>query len=107
MLDVLEVTDENVRATASDVAAAWVALEAASTARRVATPQDAEALRRCAQTWLGRARGQKRGDKTQSRRALPMLVLARLVDYRLSHPQAPLGAGAVLRVWWGSVVGRF
>ncbi|HEY9164402.1 MAG TPA: squalene/phytoene synthase family protein, partial [Magnetovibrio sp.] len=46
MLDVLGVTDETVRAAANDVAGAWAALDAATSARRVASLQDGEALRR-------------------------------------------------------------
>lgn len=107
MLDALGVTDQTVRAAAADVAGAWAALDAVMTARRIATPQDAEALRQFARTQVGRARTLVLEDKTQRKKALPVLVLARVVDERLASPHAPLGAGAVLRVWWGGLSGRF
>lgn len=102
MLDILGVHDASTREAAQSVGAAWVLIQAAHSHARSLTDGQAEHLRDQARSWLAQARA-----KQTHKAGLPALLLARLAERRLNAPDAPLGAGAVLSVWWGNLSGRF
>lgn len=102
MLDVLGVHDASTREAAQFIGAAWTLVQAAHIRPRGLTDGQAENLRDQARNWLKQAR-----TKPADKAGLPALLLARLVERRLNAPDAPLGAGAVLSVWWGNLSGRF
>lgn len=106
LVDALGVEDHEACAAARDVGTAWALTETLSSGRRVASNEDAAALRAHALALLGQARARSIA-KAHRRKALPVLLLARLAMRCLNNPHDPLGAGAVLSVWWGGVVARF
>ena len=106
LVDALGVTDAPARTAVHAVGTAWALIETLSSGRRVASNEDAAAIRDHAHALIDQARAHTI-PKAQRRAALPVLLLARLVKRRRRNPQAPLGAGAVLSMWWGSVVGRY
>ena len=110
MLDVLGVTDDEARAAARAVGAAWALVQTLEDGLRVASDADAAALRAEARGLLAQAHARvlsKALPRAQRRAALPVLALARLARRKLDDPSDPLGAGAVMSVWWGSATGRF
>ena len=106
LLDVLGVVDDETRTAARKIGVAWALTQTLSQGRRVASDADADALRAHARAQIQKARNQDL-PKAARKAALPVLVLARLVERSLKNPQDPLGAGAVFSVWWGNVRGRF
>lgn len=106
MVQALGVADTLAHTAARDVGTAWALTETLNSGRRVASNEDAAAIRDHAHALIDQARAHK-VPGAQRRAALPVLLVARLVKRRLDNPHTPLGAGAVLSVWWGSVVGRY
>lgn len=110
LLGVLGVTDPEVRSAASQIVSAWIVAEALKTGLRLGANEDADVLCGHARVWLDEARQRVMaagGRNAQRRAALPVLLMARPVARRLDNVHDPLGAAAVLGVWWGSIVGRF
>jgi len=105
-LQVLAVTDPQAHIAVQEIATAWGLAECGEAVKRLASPEDTEDLRAQALALLKQARTHTIADKSQRKAALPALLLARLVDRKLSSP-GPLGAGAVISVWWGSLSGRY
>lgn len=108
MLSVLDVDGNAVRTSAHDIGTAWTLAEVLATGQRVASSEDAEQLRTQAYEKIRQARIHVQSmAKTQRKALSPVFTLMRLVERQLSNPHAPLGAGAVLSVWWASLSGRF
>lgn len=106
LLDVLDVRGDQVRDAAAEVVTAWTLSEVVRHAQRLAGEADARALGDAARERLERARRRTLA-KSAAQAAMPVLALARLVDRRLNALHDPLGAGAVLSVWWAKLTGRF
>jgi phytoene synthase len=110
LLSVLGVADAPIRQAAHDVVSAWIIAEALTEGLRIGSNEDAQALRDQALRWVAEARTRAMSTdarKPQRRAALPVLLLAQPVERRLKDVHDPLGAAAVLGMWWGSIVGRF
>lgn len=108
MLDVLGLEGDAVRTSAHDIGTAWALAEVLASGKRVASADDAEQLRTQADEKVRQARINVQSmAKTQRKAASPVFALMRLVERQLGNPHAPLGAGAVLSVWWASLSGRF
>lgn len=108
MVDVLSVKGDAVRTSAHDIGTAWALAEVLASGQRVASLGDAEQLRTHAYEKIHQARISVQAmAKTQRKALSPVFVLMRLVERQLGDPHAPLGAGAVLSVWWASLSGRF
>lgn len=106
LLDVLGGENDQVRDAAAEVMAAWTLSEVVRHAKRLAGEADARSLEDAARERLERARSRTLA-KPAAQAAMPVLALARLVDRRLNVLHAPMGAGAVLSVWWAKLTGRF
>jgi len=108
MLGVLGAQGDAVRTSAHDIGSAWALAEVLATGQRVASADDAEQLRTQAYEKIRHVRLNVQAmAKTQRKALSPVFVLMRLVERQLGNPHAPLGAGAVLSVWWASLTGRF
>lgn len=106
LLDVLGVEDDQVRDAAAEVVAAWTLSEVVRHAKRLAGEADARSIEDAARERLERARSRTLA-KPAAQAAMPVLALARLVDRRLNVLHDPMGAGAVLSVWWAKLTGKF
>ena len=108
MVDVLGVESDAVRTSAHDIGSAWALAEVLASGQRVASTEDAQQLRTQAYEKIRQARVNVQAmAKTQRKALSPVFALMRLVERQLGNPRAPLGAGAVLSVWWASLSGRF
>lgn len=108
MVDILGVEGGAVRTSAHDIGSAWALAEVLASGQRVACADDAEQLRTKAYEKIRQARVSIQAlERKQRKAASPVFTLMRLVERQLGNPHGPLGAGAVLSVWWASLSGRF
>lgn len=105
MADVLGVEDLAARDSAQWAGEAFTLAEVLANGLRVSNAQDAAAVRALALDKIAKVRNAKLAGAV-NRHAMPCLLPSRVAAHLLTRPDAPLGAGVVLSLWWASVTGR-